>query len=147
MTNLTQRIIAIAVTGGLLLVILELVRRRRLMERYALLWLLASVVLLVLAAWRGLLTTLSYKVGIHYPPSALFVVALGLGLLLLIHFSLAVSRLTDQNKVLAQRLAILQDRVEETERGAATREDSGQGELAEGRDPERSRREQLSPLR
>jgi hypothetical protein len=111
MTNATERVIGIVLTLGLFLVVLELVRRRRLMERYALLWLFASVVLLVLAAWRGLLTTLSHKVGIHYPPSALFVVAIGLGLILCVHFSLAISRLSDQNKLLAQRLAILQHRL------------------------------------
>ena len=131
MANDTQRILAVVITGGLLLLILELVRRRRLMERYALLWLFAGVVLLVLAAWKGLLTTLSYKVGIHYPPSALFVVAIGLGLVLLIHFSLAISRLTDQNKLLAQRLAILQHRVEVAERGKSPPQSPPEVELAE----------------
>ena len=150
MANVTQRIVAIALSGGLLLLILELVRRRRLMERYALLWLFASVVLLLLAAWKGLLTTLSYKVGIHYPPSALFVVAIGLGFVLLIHFSLAVSRLTDQNKVLAQRLAILQHRIDTAELGASARTSAHQGELTETQpasDGESSDREHLSPTR
>ena len=91
----------------------ELVRRKRLSERYAILWLLAAATLFVLAAWKGLLTTLSHDVGIHYPPSALFAVAFGLIALLLLHFSLVVSRLTDQNKVLAQRLGLLQHRLEE----------------------------------
>jgi hypothetical protein len=113
MIDLTQRIAAGVLSFALLLVILELVRRKRLQERYALLWLLTSAVLLVLVAWRGLLTTLALKVGIHYPPSALFAVALGFQLLLLLHFSLAVSRLSDQNKVLAQRLGLLQQRLEE----------------------------------
>jgi hypothetical protein len=115
MVDPTQRIIAIVVTGSLLLLILELVRRKRLLERYALLWLFATMVLLILAVWQGLLTTISYAVGIHYPPSALFAVAFGFELLLLLHFSLAVSRLSDQNKVLAQRLGLLQRRLEEHE--------------------------------
>lgn len=115
MSDSTQRAIAIIVTGSLLLLILELVRRRRLMERYALLWLFATTVLLILAVWQGLLTTISYAVGIHYPPSALFAVAFGFELLLLLHFSLAVSRLSDQNKVLAQRMGLLQRRLEEQE--------------------------------
>jgi hypothetical protein len=115
MTSTGLRFIAIAIAGGMLLVVLELVRRKRLMERYALLWLLASVVLLVLAVWNGLLTTLALAVGIHYPPSALFAVAAGFELLLLLHFSLSVSRLSDQNKVLAQRLGLLQRRLDEQE--------------------------------
>lgn len=119
MTDVTQRILAIGLTAGLILLILELVRRKRLMERYAILWLLSAAVLLVLAAWKGLLTTISLKVGIHYPPSLLFAAAFGAELLLLLHFSLAVSSLTDQNKILAQRVGLLQHRLEEQERRLA----------------------------
>ncbi len=115
MAGILQRVIAIGLTGGLILVILELVRRKRLMERYALLWLASGVVLLVLAAWRGLLSSVAFAIGVHYPPALLFAVAFGVELLLLLHFSLAVSSLTDQNKILAQRLALLQHRVEEQE--------------------------------
>jgi hypothetical protein len=108
-----QRGLAIAVTLALLLLVFELVRRKRLSERYAILWLVAATTLFVLAAWRGLLTSLSGDVGISYPPSALFAVAIGLIAMILLHFSLAVSRLSDQNKILAQRLALLQQRFEE----------------------------------
>jgi hypothetical protein len=108
-----QRIIAIAISAGLLLLILELVRRKRLMERYALLWLFSTLLLLVLSVWSGLLNSLASALGVSYPPSALFAVAFGVVLVLLIHFSLAVSRLSDQNKILAQRLGILQRRVED----------------------------------
>jgi hypothetical protein len=114
MTKVTlQRGLAIAVTLALLLLVFELVRRKRLSERYAILWLLAATTLFVLAAWKGLLTSLSHDVGISYPPSALFAVAIGLIAIILLHFSLAVSRLSDQNKILAQRLALLHQRVEE----------------------------------
>jgi hypothetical protein len=116
MADTTQRLIAIALTGGLIIFILELVRRKALMERYAILWLLSAFVLLLLAAWKGLLTTIAFKVGIHYPPSLLFAVAFGVELLLLLHFSLAISSLTDQNKVLAQRVGILQHRLEQVEK-------------------------------
>lgn len=96
-------------------VIFELVRRRHLMERYALLWLLAGGAVLVLALWQGLLTTLSHWVGIYYPPAALFAVAFLFVLVMLVHFSVAVSRLSDQNKILAQRLALLQQQLEREE--------------------------------
>jgi hypothetical protein len=108
-----QRIIAIVISAGLLLLILELVRRRRLMERYALLWLFSSLLLLVLSVWSGLLNTLASAFGVSYPPSALFAVAFGVVLVLLIHFSLAVSRLSDQNKVLAQRIGLMQHQLDE----------------------------------
>ncbi|MFI5003735.1 MAG: DUF2304 domain-containing protein [Solirubrobacterales bacterium] len=116
MTKVTlQRGFAIAVTFALLMLVLELVRRKRLSERYAILWLIAAATLFILAVWKGLLTSLSHDVGIYYPPSALFAVAIGLILMILLHFSLAVSRLADQNKVLAQRLGLLQQQVQEND--------------------------------
>jgi hypothetical protein len=109
------------ITFGLLLLVFELVRRKRLSERYAILWVVAAATLFVLAAWKGLLTSLSYDVGIHYPPSALFLVAIALIGMILLHFSLSVSRLSDQNKILAQRLGLLQRRLEDYEDRAARR--------------------------
>jgi hypothetical protein len=113
------QIVAILVTGLMFLVVFELVRRRRLMERYALLWLFSSSVLLGLAVWKGLLDQVSRAIGIYYAPSALFAVALGCVLLLLLHFSLVISRLVDQSKVLAQHVSLLRQRVEQLEREAA----------------------------
>lgn len=105
----------VAILGAVVLFVLvfELVRSRRLMERYALLWLLSGATLLVLSVWRGLLELFAGAVGVAYAPSALFLVALGFGLLLLLHFSLVISALTDQNKVLAQRVGMLQQQVDE----------------------------------
>jgi hypothetical protein len=113
------QIVAIAASAVLLLAILELVRQRRLLERYALLWLLSACVLLGLAIWRGLLEVIADAIGIIYPPNALFVIAFGFILVLLLHFSVAVSRLADQSKVLAQRVAMLEERQRraEVERG------------------------------
>ena len=100
------------------------------MERYALLWLFATAVLLGLAVWRGLLERVASAVGIFYAPSALFAVAFGFVLVLLLHFSLVISRLADQNKVLAQKLGMLHERV-------ATLE--AEAEAAAGREREPAR--------
>jgi hypothetical protein len=116
------QIVAIIASVGLLLVVLELVRRRRFLERYALLWLLSAVVMLALAIWTGLLETVAKAVGIFYPPNALFLVAFGFVLLLLLHFSLAVSKMSDQIKVLAQRLALLEGRQAERDADEEERE-------------------------
>jgi hypothetical protein len=113
------QLVAIAGAALLLFVVLELVRRRRLRERYALLWLFSAVVLLALAAWRNALERLADAVGIAYPPNALFFVAFAFVLLLLLHFSAAVSRLADQSKVLAQRMALLEERLREHEESTA----------------------------
>ena len=106
MTTRTQ-IVAIVITTGLFFFILELVRRRRLMERYALLWLFSSGVLLLLAAWTGLLGSFTRLLGIETPSNALFLVAFAFVLALLLHFSLAISRLSDECKILAQQVARL----------------------------------------
>ena len=108
--ELRIQIVAIAASASLLLLILELVRRRRLLERYALLWLLSAFVLLGLAIFRDVLETVSRAIGVFYPPNALFLIAFGFVMALLLHFSLAVSRLSDQSKVLAQRLALVEER-------------------------------------
>jgi hypothetical protein len=105
------QVVAIIAAGALLLGVLELVRQRKLLERYALVWMVAAVVLLGLAIWRDALGQIANLVGIAYAPNALFFVACGAILLLLLHFSVAVSRLQDQTKVLAQRQALLEQRV------------------------------------
>ena len=109
------QIVAIAGAVALLVIVLELVRRRRLMERYALLWLLSAVVILGLAVWQDALKQLAEAMGILSAPNALFFVAVAFILFLLLHFSAAMSRLSDQSKVIAQRHAILEQRVRELE--------------------------------
>jgi hypothetical protein len=105
------QLVAIVATAGLFAIVFELVRQRRLMERYALLWLFSTSVLLGLAVWKSLLDKVAHAIGIFYAPSALFVIAFGFILVLLLHFSLVISRLADQNKVLAQRIGHLQHRI------------------------------------
>ncbi|HWN73893.1 MAG TPA: DUF2304 domain-containing protein [Solirubrobacterales bacterium] len=111
----SQRFGVIAVAILICVVIFELIRRKHLMERYAILWFCLGISTLVLAAWKGLLTTLAHAGGIYYPPAALFAVAFLFVLALLLHFSIVLSRLSDQNKILAQRLALLQQRLDEKE--------------------------------
>ena len=109
------QIVAILVTAGLFLAVFELVRRRRLMERYALLWLVSAAILLGLSVWRDALESFSTAIGIYYAPSAFFVAALAAIIAMLLHFSLVISRLADQAKVLAQRLAAQQARIDQLE--------------------------------
>jgi hypothetical protein len=100
----------------LLLVIFELIRRRRLQERYALLWLLTGAVILGLAVWGDALGLISDLLGIRYPPTALFVLGSFFILVVLLHYSTVISKLSDQNKILAQRLALLENRVSDESR-------------------------------
>jgi hypothetical protein len=116
MTPLKVSILGALASFALVLVVLELIRRRRLQERYALLWLLTGLVLTGLAAWRSGLNTIAGWVGIQsYPPAVLFAVGILFILVVLLHYSTVISRLSDQNTILAQRLALLEAQLRERE--------------------------------
>jgi hypothetical protein len=104
--EITGLILSIA----LVIFILELVRRRRLLEEYSLLWLFVGVVMVVLAFWKSGLDLVSRLIGIAYPPSTLFLFGLVFIIVLLLHFSTVISQLTEQNKTLAQKIAILEEK-------------------------------------
>jgi hypothetical protein len=124
------QIVSIVFAALVFAAVFEMVRRRYLRERYALLWLGAALVLLVLAIWKGLLTAVSTAVGIRTPSNAFFVIAFAFLLLLLLHFSSVVSRLSDETRVLAQRLALLEARTPAGE-PAGDRSDDRLGAAAE----------------
>lgn len=96
----------------LLIFVVEAVRRSRLKERYALLWLGAAAGMLVLTAWRSLLDRVALFLGVLYGPSLLFLVALLFLLVILLHFSLVISEHRDKTRRLAQQLALLTYEVE-----------------------------------
>ena len=137
MTPLPVSIAAAIASFLLLVVVFELIRSRRLRERYALLWLLTGGVLLALSLWRDGLNTIAGWFGVEtYPPAILGAVGALFILLVLLHYSTVISRLSDQNKVLAQRVGMLQERLEAQERAsgvagdpaeAATGADAGAG--------------------
>jgi hypothetical protein len=113
MTPVRVSIVGVVASLLLILVVLELVRGRRLKERYALLWLATGGVLLLLSAWRDGLNTLASWFGVTgYPPAVLFAVATLFVLLVLLHYSTVISKLTDENVELAQRIALLEERVQ-----------------------------------
>jgi hypothetical protein len=117
MTPFAVWVVAAVASGALIVVIFELIRRRRLRERYALLWLATGLVLLALSVWRDGLNTIAGWVGVTgYPPAVLFAVATLFILVVLLHYSTVISRLTDQNTILAQKLALLEEKLRERER-------------------------------
>lgn len=101
------RIIAVIVTAIMLGIVLELVRRRRLVERYALLWMTVALALLVLAVWNEPLRLASRAAGIDVPANALFIAAFAVAFVLLLHFSVITTRLSEETKILAQEVARL----------------------------------------
>ena len=118
MTSVRTSVAAAIASVLLILIVLELIRGRRLKERYALLWIVTGVVLLALSVWRGGLNTIAGWFGVAtYPPAILFAVATLFIIAVLLHYSTVLSRLSDQNTVLAQRIALLEERLDESARG------------------------------
>jgi hypothetical protein len=108
-----------------LVVIFELIRSRRLQERYALLWLATGGVILILSVWRDALRLVSEQIGIAYPPSALFIVGFLFILVVLLHYSTVISELAEKNVRLAQDIALVEERLRMHER--ADRKERAEG--------------------
>jgi len=109
-------VVAAIAAAFFLLLIFELIRSRRLQERYALLWLMTGAVILLLSVWRDALRLVAEQVGIAYPPSALFVVGFLFILVVLLHYSTVISELSERNVLLAQDIALLEERLRTHER-------------------------------
>jgi hypothetical protein len=115
-------LVAIIVSALLLGYIVESVRRRRLREEYSILWLATATVLLLLALIRPALDILARALGIISPVNALFLVGFAFTTIILLHFSTVVSRLSRENRDLAQRYALLVHQLEEKEAAGRGRE-------------------------
>jgi hypothetical protein len=133
------RVAAVIATALMLGVVLELVRRRRLVERYALVWMTVALVLLVLAIWTEPLKLATDALGIQVPVNTLFLAAFGVAFLLLLHFSVITTRLSEETKILAQEVARLDEELRASR--AAT---NGAGESARQRTAD-SRSQAQSP--
>ena len=116
MTSLRLTVFGVVIAVVLLVLVLELVRSRRLQERYAILWLLTGLVLLVLSIWSSAIQAMSDLVGIAYPPALLFAVSLVFVVIVLLHYSTVISRLAQQNVALAQSIALLEERLRKAEK-------------------------------
>ncbi len=128
----TVQIVAVIATILMLMLVLELVRRRRLVERYALIWIFAALAMVVLAVWRQGLDVVSGWIGVDDPVNGIFLIAFAVVFALLLNFSVAISRLSEETKILAQLSARLDAEVRRLkgERAAA----NGDGGASADRD-------------
>jgi hypothetical protein len=110
--NPQVQIAAITASLAVMTVVFELIRRRRLREEYAILWFLGGLALIGVSLWRSSLEWAARALGVAYPPSVLLLAVIGLGFLVAIHFSISLTRLAEQNKRIAQELALLRRRFE-----------------------------------
>ena len=106
------QLFSIAVGIVLLGIIFQLIRKNRLLEQYSLLWIASAVILMVMAVWQNLWVKISNLIGILYPPSTLFLVAIICGMVIALHFSVVISGLKRQNNKLAQEMGLLRSELE-----------------------------------
>jgi len=101
---------------GLLGIILELVRRKLLKERFALLWMFSAIVLIAFSLWGDLLEILADVIGIDYAPAVILPIMLFFVVVLFLYFSVLVTVQSGKIKTLAQRYSILEQRIDEIEK-------------------------------
>lgn len=109
--NTVSRIISIVISLSLLFFIFNLVRKNKLKEKYALLWLLTGSVIFILAIFQNLLNWITCVLGIKIPINTVFFLGIFFILLINIHFSMVISNLSEQNKKIAQKLSFLETEV------------------------------------
>jgi hypothetical protein len=100
----------------ILIFIFELVRKKRLKEEYSLLWLFFSILFFIFSIWRKGLEKFAHFIGIDYPPSALFLLLLIFVFSILLHFSIIISKLSENNKNLIQEVGILKMELKEIQK-------------------------------
>ena len=107
------KLVSLTLSCGIFAFVLWLIRERRLREKYAILWLLTSVFVILLSLSRRVLEVTALSIGIMYPPALLFLVGVLFLILLNIGHSVSLSRLSDSNHRLAQEVALLRRQLEE----------------------------------
>jgi|Deesub1362A_J573_1020465.scaffolds.fasta_scaffold51175_1 hypothetical protein len=112
-------LLATLVSAAILLSVIELIRRNRLKEKYSLLWLFSTLVMLWFSFSRESLHVVSRMIGIKYPPSFIFLLGFLFMIVINIHITSVISELYDKNKTLAQEIALLK-------KALADRKDNGE---------------------
>jgi hypothetical protein len=110
-------VFVILVAALIAVVVVFYIRKWRLREEYSLLWLLLAAAMLVLASFEGITVWIADRLEVSYAPSILFFIGLAFVATMLFHYSLEISRLSDQSRRLAQELSLLRSRVEQEPRG------------------------------
>jgi hypothetical protein len=111
-----QKIFAFVTSLAIFVVIISLVRNRKLRAEYSWLWLLAGVVVFVLVVWYDLLVKLTALIGAVAPTTTLFIFSIIFLVLLVLHSAIKVSQLSDQLKNLAQKISLLEAKIDHSSR-------------------------------
>jgi hypothetical protein len=110
------QVISVFASLALIAFVVSLIRRRKLREEYSILWIAGSAVLALFSAWRSLVDIIARLVGVAYAPAILLLIGIFFGVLMFLHITVVVSKHADQNKTLAQEIALLRNKIGELER-------------------------------
>jgi len=117
MLSTRAHILLAIITIGSIVFIISLVRRDRLRAKYSMLWVSIGLVLGVIAAVPGVLDRISAWAGVAYPPTMFFLLAIAFLFTVVLHFSWELSRLEGRDRVLAEEVALLRERLARLEAG------------------------------
>ena len=109
------RIFLLLFSLTLLVVVVDLVRRRHLREKYSLIWVAVPILLSAVSLWPGLLERFSKMFGVYYPPSLGFVLGIAFLLVITLMLSVVVSHHSDRIIKLVQSQALLEGRLKKLE--------------------------------
>ncbi|WP_394938862.1 DUF2304 domain-containing protein [Psychromicrobium sp. YIM B11713] len=116
MGNLAALVLALLIVG----VIVQMLRVKKLREKYAVLWLILGIGTAILAAFPGLLGAVSSFVGVQIPSNLLFTIGILLLVGVCLHLSWENSVVEDETRILAEEVAILRAQVEKIDRAHQT---------------------------
>lgn len=105
-----QKLFAIIMSTIVLIVIIELVRRRKLAEEYSVLWILTGIVIFLLAVWHDLLLLITRLIGAVDPTTTLFIFGIIFLILINLLYSIKITKLSILVRKLAQHIAIDEER-------------------------------------
>ncbi len=105
------QILAILASLGFLLYIARLIVKGKLREEYAIIWIVCTIILVIFSVWRNGLEVFSRILGIYEAPNMVFTGAIFVIMIYLLHLSIVLSKLQEQNKKLAQELALLKEKL------------------------------------
>lgn len=101
------QIITLIISLIIMLVVIELIRKRKLKVFYSFFWLFASLILFILTIWKNLVNIISDVVGIDYAPSLLLLIGFILGGLIILHLTVIISQQSKLIKELYKELSII----------------------------------------
>tara|TARA_B110000093_G_scaffold131691_1_gene140843 strand:- start:56 stop:442 length:387 start_codon:yes stop_codon:yes gene_type:complete len=107
------QILAIIGSISLLIFIIILIRQHRLKEEYSLLWLFFTIFFIIFSFWRNGLEWISDLMGIAYSPAALFLILIMALFVIMIEFSLIISKQSERIKSIGQNIGLMKQEISE----------------------------------